>query len=434
MNWPATIINANKFHYLRGGSERYYFDLEAILAERGHRVLPFSMRHPSNRAAATERYFVPEVRWDERRGVAGGIGALAHVIHSRAAARNMESLVRAEGGDVAHAHNISHQLSPSILGPLRKRGIPVVQTLHDYKLICPNYRLYTHGETCERCRGGDYWNAFRQRCNRGAAMGSLAIAVESTIHRATGAYSRGVDLFIAPSRFLMAKAIEFGVPPERLRHIPYPMALPSEDASRASDKPETEAHAADAAPYFLYAGRLAEEKGLPTLLRAAALVPEARVLIAGEGEMRARLEPLAASVPGVRWLGHLAQDEVARLQRGAVAAIVPSEWYENLPLAVMEASAAGVPVIASEIGGIPEMVESGKTGSLFPPKDAEALADKMRAMLADRAAARAMGARARALVAERYDPSRHYDAIMAAYTDARTFAQEGTPWRWRKMS
>ncbi|MFN0150791.1 MAG: glycosyltransferase family 4 protein [bacterium] len=431
MNWPATVINVNKFHYLRGGSERYYFDLTAILAERGHRVLPFSMRHPSNRAAATERYFVPEVRWDDRRGAIGGIGALAHVVHSRAAARNIESLVREEGGDIAHAHNISHQLSPSILGPLRKRGIPVVQTLHDYKLICPNYRLFTHGETCERCRGGDYWNAFRQRCNRGEAMGSLALAVESTIHRATGAYARGVDLFIAPSRFLMNKAIEFGVPAERLRHIPYPMALPAAGALHSAG--ESNAGITDGAPYFLYTGRLAEEKGLPTLLRAAALVPEARVLIAGEGEMRERLEALAARAPGVRWLGHLPQGEVARLQLGALAAIVPSEWYENLPLAVMEACAAGVPVIASDIGGIPEMVESGKTGYLFPPKDAEALARAMRAMLADRAGARAMGERARALVAERYDPSRHYDAIMAAYADARTFAREGTPWRWRKL-
>lgn len=431
MTWPATVINANKFHYLRGGSERYYFDLEAILTQHGHRVLPFSMSHPSNRAAETERYFVPEVRWDARRGVIGGIGALAHVVHSRTAARNMARLLAAEGGDVAHAHNISHQLSPSILGPLRKRGIPVVQTLHDYKLICPNYRLYTHGETCERCRGGNYWNAFSRRCNRGGATQSLAIAVESTIHRAAGVYSRGVDLFIAPSRFLMMKSIEFGVPAERIRHIPYPMALPEEAAGHA-------AHAGEARPqekpYFLYAGRLAEEKGLPTLLRAAALVPEARILIAGEGEMRARLESLGANLPGVRWFGHLAQPDVTRLQREALAAIVPSEWYENLPLAVMEASAAGVPVIASEIGGIPEMIEAGKTGYLFPPGDAVALADRMRAMLASPAAARAMGERARAFVAERYDPSRHYDAIIAAYQDARALARIGTPWRWKGVS
>jgi len=432
MSWPGAVVNMNKFHYLRGGSERYYFDLEAILTERGHRVLPFSMRHPSNRPAATERFFVPEVRWESPRGAAGRLGALAHVVHSRTAARNIERLLRAEGGDVAHAHNISHQLSPSVLGPLRARGLPVVQTLHDYKLICPNYRLYTHGETCERCRGGKYWNAFARRCNRGAALGSFAIALESTIHRSAGAYSRGVDLFIAPSRFLMEKAIDFGVPAERIRCIPYPLAIPAAPAQPSAAASPSFPEARE--PYFLYAGRLAEEKGLPTLLRAAALVPEARVLIAGEGEMRARLEPQSAASPGVRWLGHLPQDEVARLQRGALAAIVPSEWYENLPLAVMEASAAGVPVIASDIGGIPEMIDAGRTGYLFPPKNAAALAGAMRAVLADSAAAHAMGERARALVAERYDPGRHYDALIDAYGAARALARAGQPWRWRKVS
>ena len=428
MSWPDGIVNVNKFHYMRGGSERYYFDLAEILRGHGHRVVAFSMAHASNVAPAGPARFVPEVRWGERRGGVRALATLGHIIHSRTAARAMDELLQSDGVDLAHLHNISHQISPSILAPLRRRGATVVQTLHDYKLICPNYRLFTEGAPCERCRGGRYWNALLHRCNRGETMGSLAIAIESSVHRATDTYARGVDLFIAPSEFLMRKAIAFGVPAERLRHIPYPMQLPPLD-------PETgraggPGNDAAGAPFFLYTGRLAPEKGIMTLLKAAERVPEATVVIAGDGELREDVRARASRLARVQLVGHKGRDEVVRLQRAALSVVVPSEWYENLPLAVMEAHAAATPVIGARIGGIPEMIEEGRTGWLFPPGDDATLADCLRAALRDPARARAMGVAGRAWVADRYDPARHYDAIHAAYEDARAFARAKSSWRW----
>jgi glycosyltransferase involved in cell wall biosynthesis len=430
MSWPDAIVNVNKFHYVRGGSERYYFDLAEILRERGHRVIAFSMAHASNVAPTGPARFVPEVRWGERRGGLRALATLGHIIHSRTAERAMDDLLQSERIDLAHLHNISHQISPSILSPLRRRGAAIVQTLHDYKLICPNYRLFTEGAPCERCRGGRYWNALLHRCNRGETMGSLAIAIESSVHRATSTYARGVDLFIAPSEFLMRKAIAFGVPEERLRHIPYPMKLPPRDPGTAAGARNDAA----GAPFFLYTGRLAPEKGIMTLLNAVERVPEATTVIAGDGELSEEVRARASRLAHVQLVGHKDRDEVVRLQRSALSVIVPSEWYENLPLAVMEAHAAATPVIGARIGGIPEMIEEGRTGWLFPPGDSAALADCLRDALRDPARARAMGDAGRTWVAERYDPSRHYDAIRAAYEDARAFARAKSAWRWGRAA
>ncbi len=418
---PRAILNVNKFHYVRGGSERYYFDLQELLRERGHDVISFSMTHPANRPSAQAAYFVPHVAWDGGGSVGSAVAAAAGVISSRTARRRIDALLSAERVDVAHLHNVAHQLSPSIFGPLRRRKIPVVQTLHDYKLICPNYRLFTEGAPCERCRGGRYWNAWRHRCQGGAAA-SLLIAVESSIHRGAGSYQRGVDLFLAPSRFLFEKAVAFGIPEERLRHLPYPIPLP------------TDAVESERGGYFLYAGRLTAEKGLRTLLAAAERAPGVRIEIAGDGELRDEVAALAARCPGVTLRGHLAPDEVLRLQRGAIAVVVPSEWYENLPFAILEAFAAGTPAIASRIGGIPELVVDGETGWLFPPGDAAALAERLTRAAADRPTLVEMGRRARAFVRKRHDPAAHYDALLGVYDEAGRLAAAGEPWQWRRAS
>jgi len=425
VTWPATVLNVNKFHYLRGGSERYYFDLEAILAERGHRVLSFSMTHARNRPSPQAAHFVPEVSWGGEGGALRALRGGLSVIHSRAAATRIDRLLDAERVDVAHLHNIAHQLSPSVLGPLRRRGIPVVQTLHDYKLICPNYRLFTEGAPCERCRGGRYWNAFLHGCGRGAAAGSLLLAIESSVHRAAGDYQRGVDLFLAPSRFLLDKAVAFGVPRERLRHVPYPIAIAPEGEWGA---------AAPRGDFFLYAGRLAPEKGIRTLLLAAERLPDVALHIAGDGELREEVAARAARLPRVTLHGHLAQDEVARLQREALAVVVPSEWYENLPLAIIEAFAAGKPAVAAAIGGIPELVRDGETGLLFPPGDAAALARVLARAAGDREALAAMGARARDAARAGHDPGDHYRVLLASYAEARDLARAGRPWRWERAS
>lgn len=429
MTWPRAVLNVNKFHYLRGGSERYYFDVAGILRARGHRVVEFSMAHASNRPSPQASFFVPEVSWNGTGPGSGRIALAIGVIHSREAERRIEALLESEEVELAHLHNIAHQLSPSILGPLRRRGIPVVQTLHDYKLVCPNYRLFTEGAPCERCRGGRYWNALLHRCNRGDLAGSLLIAIESSAHRLCGAYQRGIDIFLAPSRFLMEKAVAFGVPPDRVRHVPYPIEVRSEAVAATG-----RAGAAAGDRFVLYAGRLAPEKGIRTLLDAAERAPGAALRIAGTGELAGEVAGRAARLPNVTLLGHLEADAVARLQREAAAVVVPSEWYENQPLAILEAFAAGVPAIASRVGGLPEIVRDGETGLLFPPGDATALAACLERAAREPEAIAAMGRRARALAVERHDPGAHYDALRGAYEAARALAAIGRPWRWERVA
>jgi glycosyltransferase involved in cell wall biosynthesis len=380
------ILVVNKFHWPKGGSERVYFDLADGYARHGHDVVPFAMRSPRNVPTPWEDRFAPEVSWTG--GPLRRLRTAAAAIHSQEAARCLRRLVRETRPDVAHLHNFHHQLSPSIVDVLREERVPAVHTLHDYKVICPNYLLYTEGAVCERCRGGRFHHAALHRCLDGRLGPSVVAAVEMTWHRARRTLERGIRRFVSPSRFLAGKLREFGVDESRIRVVPNgvdPAAFPVSAA---------------AGDGFVTAGRLSREKGMPTLFRALAAAGDARLTVCGtgplEGDLRRWAERLA---PGrVTFAGHLERDALLARIRGARAVVLPSEWYENAPMGALEALASGVPVIGSALGGIPEVVRDGDTGLLFPPGDAEALAARLRELQAGPDRARELGARGRRLV------------------------------------
>ncbi len=337
--------------------------------------------------------------------------------HSREAAEKMEALVDEWRPDIAHLHNIYHQLSPSILAPLKRHGVPVVMTLHDYKLICPDYSLHTPDGVCERCKGGRFYNAVLQSCVKGSRLSSAVCALEAYVHRATGVY-KGIDTLIAPSRFMKQKLIEFGWDGDRIEYLPNFLDV---DACEPAYAPE---------PYFVFAGRLERVKGVSALLEAVAGSDAARnveLRIAGDGPDLEALKAFAHAegLTRVRFLGRLSRYELQGLLRSAMFAVVPSEWYENAPMSVIEAYACGTPVIASHIGGLPELVREGETGLLFQPGNADELRGQIELLLSRPDLAVEMGRAARSLAEERFGPRRHYEHLLQIYDLVRRRAHAG---------
>ncbi|MHC4617658.1 MAG: glycosyltransferase, partial [Planctomycetota bacterium] len=218
------ILLVNKYNYLRSGTERYMLNLKQLLEARDHTVAVFAMQHPRNRPATYERYFVPYVDFREST-LWKRLGAALRVIWSIPAARRIAHVLDDFCPDLVHLSNIYHQLSPSILVPIRRRGVPIVQTLHDYKLICPNYLLYTQGAPCIRCKDGNYFQAVQHRCLHDSLSWSLLAAIEMTAHKIWRVYERHVAAFVAPSAFLKTVSETFGVDASQLIHIPHPLLL-----------------------------------------------------------------------------------------------------------------------------------------------------------------------------------------------------------------
>jgi glycosyltransferase involved in cell wall biosynthesis len=253
--------------------------------------------------------------------------------------------------------------------------VPVVLTAHDLKLACPSYKMLSAGSVCEACKGGRIWNVAVKRCLKGSRALSGLIAVETAVHRWLDLYGANVDRLVAPSQFYRDKLVEWGWPAEKLVYIPnFSPALWPE-----SPVPEE-------GP-LLYFGRLSEEKGVATLVRAAAL-SGVRVVVAGTGPQGAELQALARQLRApVEFVGHQSGGALGMLIARARAIVLPSEWYENAPMSVLEAYSAGRPVLGAAIGGIPEMIEPGITGWIFPSGDEAALAARMGEIAAAPAAA-----------------------------------------------
>ena len=364
------ILLINKYHFLKGGAERAYFDTAKVLSDRGHEVAFFSMRHPDNEPTAWDRYFVSESEYGSGHSFLEKIRLAMGIIWNREAARNLERLIDAFHPDVAHLHNIYHQLSPSVIDTLRKKKVPIVMTLHDYKLISPNYNLFVRGKIWNHSSG---FRCVLDRCVKGSYAKSLVCALERWIHSAIGIYGY-VDAFIAPSRFLIRKFSEFGFRypigyvPQPL--VPFPDPVNSSDASRKD---------------LLYFGRLSPEKGIETLIEAADLLgSESDIRIVGSGEavyeatLRRTAEERDTGSGRVLFLGAKYGAELEREIAEARAIIIPSVWYENMPYVLSESLARGKIVVASDIGGMTERIEDGVSGFLFEPGNVSALVNRIR--------------------------------------------------------
>ena len=398
------LLSINNYFYRRGGSEAVFFEHNRLFEEAGWSVVPFAMQDALNLPTPWAQYFVEPIDFAAAQSVSDKLAVASKVIYSFEARRRIRRLIGAARPAVAHAHNIYHHLSPSILVELRQQGIPVVMTLHDLKVACPAYKMFSNGVVCERCQGGALRNVIMQRCIKGSVAMSALIWLESTVHRLFGAYERNVTRFVVPSRFFLAKLTEWGFDPARFAYIPNFVEI---------DDTGSDAVAGSA---FVYFGRLVPEKGVATLIEAAA---RARVplVIVGTGPEEERLRQIAARVGGdITFTGHLAGQELRSMITSARAIVVPSEWYENAPISVMEASALGKAVIGARIGGIPELIREGETGLLFDSGDLESLTDVLCRVQALPAAALAeMGEAGRAWMQTEFTAAHYRDRMLELY-------------------
>lgn len=401
------IIFANKFYFLKGGAERYMFELASLLGQRGHEVVPFAMRDRRNLPTYWQRYFVSRVETEKVSFTWGGLKTAGRVIYSIEAKKKFVQLLDRVKPDLVHVHNIYHQISPSILPEAGKRGLPVVMTIHDYKLISPDYLLFHDGRICEATKPDRFWQAVGHRCVKRSFAASLLAATEMWLQRHLGLYAKNVDAYIAPSRFVQALLTEYGIDGRRVVFLPHFI-----DAG--AWKPCYEGS------YALFVGRLSSEKGVATLIRAAALAKEVPLRVVGSGPDEARLVALARKhgAANVVFAGHRVGDELAAEYAGARFVVAPSVWYEVFGLIALEAYAAGKPVLASQIGGLTELVKPGETGVLVSAGDAAGLAEAMSQMWQHPERCAEMGRAGRAWVEAEFTPEQHYQKLIKIYQDA----------------
>jgi len=399
----ATLLSINNYFYVRGGAEAVFLDHNEIFEDLGWRVVPFSMQHPRNRKSAWQEFFVDEIELGQSYGPAEKLTKSIKAIYSREAARKIDRLISEVKPTVAHAHNVYHHLSPSVLVRLKKRGIPVVVTLHDLKLACPSYRMIAGDRICEQCKPSRYWQATKNRCMHGSLALSLWVTAEAYFHKLLGSYDRSVDKFVVPSRFYIDKFCEWGWDRDRFQYIP--------NFVEADKLAPAYAPGAD----FVYFGRLSHEKGVSTLIRAAATAGVG-VRVVGTGPEEGRVRELAEELGSrVEFSGYLSGNDLFDALRSARAIVLPSEWYENAPISVLEAFATGKPVIGADIGGIPELV-TAERGATFRAFSVESLAGQLArfSAMSDREL-ESMGRNARAYVLAEHSRSSYRERCLRVY-------------------
>ncbi len=404
MQSPSCLLSINNYFYPRGGAEVLFLEQNRLFEGIGWQVVPFAMRHASNLPSPWEAYFPDEIELGGNYGFAASVVRAQRVIFSLQARRRLGALLDRVRPRIAHAHNIYHHLSPSILPMLRKRGIPVVMTVHDLKLACPAYTMMADNQPCERCRGGRIHNVAVNRCIKGSLALSSLVMLETAVHRLLRLYEANVSRFVVPSRFVLEKLVQWGWARDRFAYIPNFVDVERFRPNQAiGDR-------------FVYCGRLQQLKGVVTLVRAAALAGQPLTLV-GSGPEESRLRKLSEELGAdVRFLGHQTKDALAEVIQSARAIVVPSECNENAPLALLEGYAAGRPVIGARIAGIPELVREGETGTLFAAGEVEALAASLQrfAQLPDARLAE-MGAAGRRWVEQDFTAASYRDRLLALY-------------------
>jgi glycosyltransferase involved in cell wall biosynthesis len=373
------IVMANKFLYRRGGAESVLFAEAELLRQAGHEVYYFSTRHPDNLSVEEARYFPEYMEIGLNKSRSDTLQKLriaAKILYNPEVRACFRRFLAEVQPDIVHAHLIGHHLGPALLHAAAAAGVPVVQTLHDYHLVCPNYTLRRSQQSVcadTRCFGGRQWACVQHRCIQNSVAKSLVGAVELGFHRRMRWYETGIRRFLCPSRFLRDIVARDGLPEGQLIYLPNFF----DGTTALGGIPNPAASVKQPERPFLFAGRLSQEKGLLTLLKAFAARPQLQLDIVGTGPEEAALRQWVAEqgVSNVRFLGYQSGEALWRLMGTAKALILPSEWYENAPMSILEAFSLGVPVIGSDIGGIPEMVQPGETGWLFPCGQTEALVD-----------------------------------------------------------
>ncbi len=405
------ILIANKYLYKVGGPEVLMFQTAEMLEQHGHAVSFFGMADRAEVAEPWRSYLAPTIDYDQlaQARLRDKVQSSVDLIYSRRAARQIARLADAVQPDLVHYHNICHQLSPSILPPIRQRGIPTVYSSHDYKLICPNYRFYTHDGVCFRCVPGKYYQATLHRCIKNSRAKSLINSVEMYLHHTVwDIYRKNIDLFVTENEFMRGWLLKAGYAPDRVRVLPNFVDV------------QTYRPYYDSEDYLLYFGRLVPEKGVATLIEAVRTLP-VKLVIVGDGFQRPALEQQAADsgAANVTFVGAQWGSDLEKIIARARFVVVPSEWHENSPMVIYQSFAWGKPVIGARVGGITELIEDGVDGRLFEAANVFDLRAAIQRLFVDPLAASDMGRRARQKAEREFTAEGYYERLLAIYSDAR---------------
>lgn len=375
------ILVAHNTYLQRGGEDSVVEAEIALLRARGHAVHLYA--RSNNDIAAMPR-----------------ASAALQTLWSLQTSRELAALIQSYQPDIIHVHNTFPLMSPSLYWAASRPSVPVVQTLHNFRLLCSQAMFLRDGKVCEDCLGHLPWRGAVRGCYRGSKVQSTVLAGMVTLHRALGTWQNKVTRYIALNEFCRNKFIEGGLPADRIVVKP--------------NFVDFDVPAAGARAGFLFVGRLSAEKGVDVLVNATRAVNGAQVRVAGTGPEAA----LLAGVPGVQVLGALGGDAVRAEMSQAVALVLPSICYENFPRTLVEAYGSCMPVIASRHGAMAELVQDGITGLLFEPGSAKDLADKMCWAQAHPEQMAIMGQNARALFEAEFTAERNYAQLMTIYNDA----------------
>ncbi len=397
------ILLVNKFFYIKGGAETCFFNTADILKKNGHKVLFFSMNHPSNFKSEYNQYFIDNIDYFIPQSLGTKVKNSTKLLYSFEASKRLTNLLKNEKVDIAHLHNIYHQISPSILTVLKKFNIPTVLTLHDYKLVCASSQMLNKAQVCEKCKNGNYAQILKEQC-KGGFINSFLLTMEMLLHHKILNIYNKIDFFISPSKFLASKMKEMGFKKE-IEHVPncIDTTLYTPDYNFQENS-------------IVYFGRISIEKGINTLIEAVKDI-NVNLKIIGDGYEKIKLEEKIRKekINNVFFLGYRKGQELQDEIKKSMFVVLPSEWYENNPYSIIEAFALGKPAIGSNIGGIPELIIDDLTGYTFTPGDSNSLKEKINILLNKKSLISRMGKNAREFVEKELNTEKYYLRLIEYY-------------------
>ena len=397
------FLFCNNYFYFRGGSERVFLGEIDLLRSHGSEISILSQNYPED---ISSQYSELSIKLLDNNYRQADLRKYFRIIKNKEAANQAKKLITEFKPDIIHAHNIYGGLTTSVLGAAAKLGVPSVLTLHDYKLICPSYLMLNKGQICEACKGRNYIRCLKNGCHKNSVLASAVYTMESYYNKWFKKWEQ-VKCYLCPSKFILEKMQENGFAAEKLVYIPN-FVDPNQYQVNYDDS-----------EYVLYAGRLSHEKGVLTLVKAMADL-DIPLKIVGDGPVKEQIQSFIVNnkIERIELLGYKAGGELASLYQGAAFVAVPSEWYENAPMSILESYAYGKPVLGADIGGIPEMIDDCMTGMLFDSGDIVSLKDKCSLMWSDKQKMVEYGKAARRKLEDNYSSGTHFEKLIDVYRRA----------------
>ena len=373
----SKILVVNWTWYPSGGDWTYIDNVRRFYESKGHEVIPFSMKDERNFDTPFAKYFVSNIDYknlNKNKDPFAAVKVLRNSLYSAEAKRNIRSLLAQNEIDIVHLNNIHHYLTPSSIIPeIKKHNIPILWTVHDYSILCPNTTFISNDKICERCKPKKYYQCVLHKCKKRSLLASSVAAMESYINKWLDPYKH-VDYFLCPSQFIADKFIQFGHDKKKVVRLYNPFDITAlENIAQ---------HRVEEAKYIVYVGNILKLKGIFTLAEAVKGL-DIKLYIIGDGEAMPELQAFVekSKISNISFVGKKTKQEVLSYVKGAQFVVVPSEWYENLPYSLVEALLLAKPVLGARIGGIPELVLDNQTGFLFESGNKQDIRAKLRYML-----------------------------------------------------